>query len=104
MSFFSLSSVCLTNTFRFIQAPTNDIPFSLDGAEKACTEAGTTIASKETIDEAVASGYDECQCGWLSDGTMVSPKPNNVCTKNGGHSTDTCTSSNTFGVYCNNKF
>ncbi|KAK3584356.1 hypothetical protein CHS0354_000867 [Potamilus streckersoni] len=90
------------NTIRFVPGPPSNIKFSFDHAEKVCIEARTTIASRKTFAKAVARGYKDCRCGWLSDRRKTSPTPKETCKENGGLSTVTCTSSNTWGVYCYN--
>ncbi|KAK3583752.1 hypothetical protein CHS0354_022784 [Potamilus streckersoni] len=89
---------------QFVPAPINETTFSFDFARTMCTKAGTTIASKQVMHRAVTFGYDACGCGWFSDGIMRAPKPNVRCKDNGCFSTVTCSTNNTWGVYCVNNF
>ncbi|KAL3861522.1 hypothetical protein ACJMK2_007551 [Sinanodonta woodiana] len=98
------SGLFCANEFRFIAASTSDVIFTFENAQSTCNKDGTSVATAQAMQESVALGYDRCECGWLSDGTMQAPKPKNICKENGGLSTLTCSSSNTWGVYCNNNF
>ncbi|KAK3583794.1 hypothetical protein CHS0354_022837 [Potamilus streckersoni] len=98
------SGLLCGSEIRFVPAPTSDATFSFDNARATCTKAGTTIASTQAVQNAVALGYDGCGCGWLSERIMQAPKPHDSCKENGGLSTVTCSSSNTWGVYCINNY
>lgn len=44
--------------------------FTFDQAREACVEVGAQIASPEQLMAAYHSGYEQCDAGWLSDGSV----------------------------------
>lgn len=44
--------------------------FTFDQAREACNEVGAQIASPEQLLAAYHSGYEQCDAGWLSDGSV----------------------------------
>lgn len=44
--------------------------FTFDQAREACNEVGAQIASPEQLLAAYHSGYEQCDAGWLADGSV----------------------------------
>lgn len=44
--------------------------FTFDQAREACVKVGAQIASPEQLMAAYHSGYEQCDAGWLSDGSV----------------------------------
>lgn len=44
--------------------------FNFDQAKEACNEVGAQIASPEQLLAVYHSGYEQCDAGWLSDGSV----------------------------------
>lgn len=46
--------------------------FSFDDAKNACEGIGAQIATPEQLLAAYHSGYEQCDAGWLADGSVRS--------------------------------
>lgn len=46
--------------------------FSFDDAKSACEGIGAQIATPEQLLAAYHSGYEQCDAGWLADGSVRS--------------------------------
>lgn len=44
--------------------------FTFEQAREACNEIGAEIATPEQLLAAYQSGYEQCDAGWLSDGSV----------------------------------
>jgi len=77
--------------------------FSREQASAACEALGTTLASKEQLEEARKAGMDQCNCGWTSSSSTHAYYPiNNPRRGCGSHSASvrTCGWRSSYDAYC----